>query len=35
MSLSFPDTGQCGFTVERTPWSAADALVGVAGLART
>jgi hypothetical protein len=32
MSLSFPDSAQFGFLVGRTPWSAADALVGLVGL---
>jgi hypothetical protein len=35
MSLSFPDTEQCGFMVGRTARSAADALVGLSGLAKT
>ncbi len=35
MSLSFPDTEQCGFMMGRTLWSAADDLVGLSGLART
>jgi hypothetical protein len=32
MALSFPDSAQFGFLVGRTPWSAADALVGLFGL---
>src|SRR5580704_5149344 len=32
MSLSFPDIAQFAFKVGQTPWSAADALVGLLGL---
>jgi hypothetical protein len=32
MPLSFPKTAQSAFLVGRTPWSAADAHVGLLGL---
>jgi hypothetical protein len=32
MPLTFLDSAQFGFLVGRTPWSAADALVGLLGL---
>ena len=34
MPLSFPDIDQFAFKVGQTPWSAADALVGLLGLDR-
>jgi hypothetical protein len=32
MPLSFPKTAQSGFLVGRSPWTAADAHVGLLGL---